>query len=299
MDEKRFVRTFTKVFKEGSDTYWWLNVVKLIEESERHHYDATGIINRMELTEEDESNILHPKKIQRVFQYCNGDVVGKDRKDPSVSLGTIKAMGKALCNDENAFLIEIKVGNVTHMLQQAEEMSGKGDLRNIYAMMNGLLYDLEVSCYYSFVPGTKEEGFAYYDMKIQEIRREIDNRFWDGEEVRRRLYRLVKEEEMLIKSYSRPGTPKRWMESNLNLRFYDCVFDFVEENPELYQKVLESKTIQFSFYPSKEEQIQRARYFAELKWKSELENTQYSIDRFYQNEVIEAFQKLFREEFGS
>lgn len=49
----------------------------------------------------------------------------------------------------------------------------------------------------------------------------------------------------------------------------------------------------------KEEQIQRAKYFAEIKWKSEQENTQYSVDRFYQNEVIEAFQKVFCEEFGS
>ena len=171
--------------------------------------------------------------------------------------------------------------------------------------MNTLLYELEASAYYSYKPGTEEDGFAHYDLRLQKIRNEIDRRFWNKKEIRNKLYRLVEEEEELIKSYSQPGAPERWMEANPNLRYYDCVYDFMEESPELYEQIKSGKmtmgmgqVISFSFYPTKQDCEDRADYFLNLIGKDARQNSQYSFDRFYQNELVDAFRTVFEADFA-
>lgn len=186
-----------------------------------------------------------------------------------------------------------------------EKSWGTKDINYIYGLMNTLLYELESSSYYSYKPGTEEDGFEYYDMRLQNIRNEIDSRFWDKKDIRNKLYRLVEEEEAFIKSYSQPGAPERWMKANPKLRFYDCVFDFIEECPELYEKIRRGEAvtgwgqmISFRFYPTAKECIARKLYFAGLETKNAKQNSQYSFDRFYQNELIEAFRIIFEAELG-
>jgi hypothetical protein len=303
--EKYFIRSFTKVFKEGADKYWWFNVSKYIDVAEKYDFDETKIREQIELTEEDVSKkLLHPRTIKRVLQFCEGYVVGKDKKDQSVTIDTIKDLGKALCNDEYAFLIEIEPNNVMRVMEQADEFFGVSDINGIYGMLNKLLYELEISSYYSFKPGTKEDGFNYYDMQLQYIRTEIDKHFWKDKETRDKLYRLVEEEESMIKSFSRPGAPERWVKCNPNLRYYDCVFDFIEENPELYNRIKNEEmttasglVMSFNFYPDEEECRERKRYFDDLYEKCRRQNSRYSIDRLYQNELIEAFRMVFEEDF--
>lgn len=294
--ENYFIRTFTKVFKEETGKYWWINVFRLIEETSKYNYDEMKILRKIELTEEDENKkIAHPKTIKRAIQFCQGYVVGKEKKDPSVTIETIKAMGKALCHDENAFLIEIEKHNIIQVLQQSEEIYGNNDISYIYRLMNTLLYALEPTSYYSFAMGTQEDGFDYYDARIQEIRREVDNRFWNHSEIRDKLYKLLEDEETFIKSYSRPGVPERWMVYNPHLRYFDCVYDFIEKAPELYEQIKNSKILHFSFYPDETECRARKEYFDALREKNE--RLQYSIDRCYQNEVVEAFRLVFNSEF--
>ncbi len=178
------------------------------------------------------------------------------------------------------------------------------DIDYIYGLMNALLYESEDSLGYSYKPGSKEEGFAYYDKCLQNIRQEIDWRFRKQKDIRNKLYRLVEEEEELIKSYSQPGVPARWLRANPRLRFYDCVFDFIEECPELYDQIRSGEVItwwgqevHFSFYPTKEECKIRKAYFAELEEKNAKQNRQYSYDRFYQNELVNTLRMLFESDF--
>jgi len=166
--------------------------------------------------------------------------------------------------------------------------------------MNTLLYELEASSYYSYKPGTNEDGFQYYDMRLQNIRKEIDCRFWNKNSIRNKLYHLVEEEEFLIKNCDHPGVPERWERANPKLRYFDCVFDFIENNPEVYERIKAGSlqtntgiTISFKFYPTKEECFERKLYLKKITDKNICQNTHYSYDRIYQNEVVSAFRKVF------
>lgn len=175
----------------------------------------------------------------------------------------------------------------------------------LYGLLNDVLYELEASSFYSYKPGTKEDGFEYYDMRLQSIRNEIDSRFWNKKSIREKLYHLVDEEEELIKSYSQPGAPERWVIANPNLRYYDCVFDFMEECPEIYEEIKNGnistywgQTVSFNFYPTEQECIERKNYFTDLETKNIKQNSKYTEDRFYQNELVNAFRRVFEMDFS-
>ena len=241
-------------------------------------------------------------KIQRLFQEADAAIDakiqvasveknedGKKKKtDKAITIETAKALGKALCDgDEYGLLIKIEPSNVLMIMKQAEEMWGTSDINYIYGLMNNLLYELESSSYYSYKPGTLEDGFEHYDMRLQNIRNEIDRRFWNKMELRDKLYRLVEEEEMLIKSYSQPGAPERWMLANPKLRYFDCVFDVMEENPQLYERIKEGamasggQVISFNFYPTQQECEERRIYFEELIKKNNSSNIKIHLFYLY------------------
>jgi len=302
--EKLFLSKFKKVYSEGVDRFWWLDVDKYVRLAAK--YDLKGARLRMaiECVEEDESKIPSAKTIDRVLGFYSGEKEGKGNK--SVTIDTVKALGKALCDgDEYGLLIKIEPSNVLMIIKQAEELWGTSDLNHIYSLLSSLIYELEASSYYSFKPGTLEDGFEYYDMRLQSIRHEIDSRFWNKKDIRNKLYRLVEETEELIKRCSRPGTPERWLKANYKLRYYDCVFDFIEACPELYKSIkngdmgmCQGQIISFSFYPTEQECIDRKCYFAELITKNVKQNSKYSEERFYQNELVDAFRLVFESDFG-
>ncbi len=315
MEEKYYIRRFAKVIsEEGKDVYYWFNIQKYIRLYSKIDFKYETLKAKYELVEADEEkNFPSPKTIGRIMGFFNGekesgkqDEAGKKKKtDKAITIETAKALGKALCNgDPYGLLIKIEPSNVMMIMKQAEQMWGTSDVNYIYGLMNNLLYELESSSYYSYKPGTTEDGFEHYDMMLQNIRNEIDSRFWNKKEVREKLYHLVDEEEMLIKSYSQPGAPERWMLANPRLRYFDCVFEIMEENPELYENIKAGamttgwgQAISFNFYPTKQECEERREYFKELITKDRMQNSQYSWDRFYQNELINAFSIVFNKDF--
>lgn len=122
--EKYYIRMFTKVLKEkGTDHYYWLNVSRLVEETEKYDFNGNMLQKKVELVETEEC-VISAKTIKRALQYCEGDIVDKDKHDPSISIKTIKSLGKALCEDEYAFLIRINKNNILKMLQETEKISG-------------------------------------------------------------------------------------------------------------------------------------------------------------------------------
>lgn len=303
-DEKCYIRRFTKVFNEGKDEYWWLDMGKYIKLASKYDLDGKKLRIAVECSEEDESKtIVSAKTIDRVRGYIYGEKEGAG--DKSVTIETIKALGKALCDgDEYGLLIKIEPSNVKTIMKEGEEIWHTSDINYIYGLMNTLLYELVISSYYSYRPGTEEDGFEYYDMRLQKIRNEIDRHFWNKDEIRNKLYRLVEEEEELIKSYSQPGAPERWVKANPKLRFYDCVFDFMEESPHIYEliktgalKTKWGRVMSFNFYPTEKECKERKAYFAKLAAKNSKQNSQYTYDRFYQNELVDAFRIVFEKDF--
>ena len=302
-EEKFYIRRFTKVFSEGIDKYWWLDMEKYIRLASKYEWDSSKLADMIQEKEEEEKKQVSSKTIDRLRGYIYGEREGAS--DKSVSIKTIKALGKALCGDEYGLLIRIEPTNIKNILREGDEIWGTNDINTIYGLMNTILYELEASSYYSYKPGTDEDGFEYYDLRLQSIRNEIDRRFWNKQVLRLKLYRLTEELEELIKSYSQPGAPERWIRKNSKLRFFDCVFDFVEECPELYEQIKTGRmtietgqVMSFSFYPSEEECKARKEYFAALCEKNNRQNSQYTFERLYQNELIDAFRMIFEADFA-
>lgn len=312
MEEKYFVRRFLKILgDEAADTYYWFDIEKYISLAAKYEFKGKLLKTKIELVENDLAKIPSYKTIERVKGFFDGEKESGNKKgkmcikDKAITFETAKELSKALCDgDEYGLLIKIERSSILNVLEQAEEIWGANDLNHIYGMMNKLLYELESSSYYSYRPGTEEDGFVYYDMKLQNIRTEIDARFWNKKSIKDKLYRLVEEEEILIKSYSQPGAPERWIVANPKLRFFDCVFDFIEENPELYEVIRSGNlstndglVISFNFYPTKQECEERKKYFSEAMTKNWKQNSQYSMDRLYQNELVNAFGLVFENDF--
>lgn len=82
---------------------------------------------------------------------------------------------------------------------------------------------------------------------------------------------------------------------NPNIKYFDSVFDIIEENPELYKSIknehLRGNPIQFNFFPSKQEIAERQKYFEEKRQKYPTR----TIDRFYQDELVETLNKRFNQ----
>lgn len=302
--EKYIVRIFRKVFAEGNDRYWF-NIPKYIQVRDSLGLGGSQIRTKMELAEEDESKHRSSKSISRVNKFCEGDLSNLNGKDQSVTIDTIKGLGKALCDDACAFLILIEQASILNTVEMFEGVSDRNDLKYVYNLLNKILYELEMSSYYAVKPGTQEEGYTHYDMRIQEIRKEIDSRFWNEPETRERLYRLVEEEEITVKSFSVPGVPERWAQMNPAIRYFDCVFDIVDSEPELYERIKngecsmqDGQVIGFQFYPTPEECLAREKYFEAIREKAEKSNLNYSFDRLYQNELVNTFAIVFENDFG-
>lgn len=303
IDEKYYLRRLAKVLSDEYDKFFWFDIEKYIRLAAKYDFKPKNLRIQIECAEE-EKDIPSEKTIGRVLGYFNAEI--ESGKDKAIEIKTAKALGKALCDgDEYGLLIPITKASIMSVVKQAEELWGTSDINYIYGLMNTLLYELEVSSFYSYKPGTEEKGFDYYDMRLQTIRQEIDSRFWQRKNIRDNLYRLVEEEEDIIKSCSHPYAPKRWIEANPKLKFYDCVFDFIEESPELYELIKRGKiktgqglTISFNFYPTGEECQERREYFADLHNKAAKRNYQYTYDRYYQNELVDAFRIVFESEFA-
>lgn len=109
-------------------------------------------------------------------------------------------------------------------------------------------------------------------MKLQEIRKAIYNNFWDKVDQRDKLHRLTDEIEILVTSYSLPGVAPRWEEVNPNIRYFDCVFMFANEYPELLERIKkgtfhhsDSINVGFRFYPTEVECKKQQAYFEKQK----------------------------------
>lgn len=310
MNKQYFLRRFMKVLAdEGKDKYYWFDIEKYVLLAAKYDFKGKILKEKIELAESDPTKIPSYKTIERVKGFFDGEKESgakKEKKDKPISIETAKELGKALCDNEYGLLIKIEPSSIMNIMEQAGEIWGSNDLNYIYKLMNKILYDLESSSYYSYKPGTKEDGFIYYDKQMQEIRREIDSRFWNKKSFRNKLYQLAEEEEILVKSYSQPGTPERWMKANPKLRFFDCVFDFIEDNPELYEAIRNEKVsigngrvVSFNFYPTQKECQEREEYFSKAITKSCKQNSQYSLDRLYQNELVETFRRVFENDFAA
>ena len=101
-DNFYFNRMLMKVLKEkGTGRYCWINVPRLLDEVKKYDCNGSLIQKKVELAEEDENTEV-------------------------ISQRTIKTLGKALCNDENAFLVDIQQENILKLSREAIALYANG-----------------------------------------------------------------------------------------------------------------------------------------------------------------------------
>lgn len=302
--EDKMIKQLCKTFKEDTDSYW-LNTQRYIEVAAKYNFDPRRMQIKMEMLDLGVNEKIPSKKtIGRVMDYCRG-LVRNNYKDPSITISTIKLLGEALCGDAYAFLIKIERENILKVGMEVQEIYGEGNLNHVYAMMNELIYWIAESQYYNYKPGTEENGEEFFEKKIWAIRKEIDNRFWNNREYCEKLHQLADDVEHLVCVCEIPGVAERWYKVNPKLRYFDCVFQFIEETPDLYQQIKQGKfndeegfQIGFCFDPDEAEIERQKQYFAEQKEKARRNHMKFSKTRLYQREVAAAFREMFRREFS-
>ena len=288
MDKFYTIRKYSKIFVEGKKQYFF-DVPKYMTMLLEKGYSAEAITAKIELIIEDEEKLKSTRTIARVREFSEGS-------DRSVTINTLKLIGAALAGDEYAFLEEV---NPTYLAKAMEKEESKelDEPEVVYGMMQKIISQYEVSCAYNYKPGTRiEDGFEYYDAKLEEIRREIFTRFMRNSEYRRRLCKVLRELEEFVKSYSIPGVNPRWAEISPEIRYFDCVFHFMENEPEVFEKIKDSGLF-FSFIPTTKEVKERQKYLNKIRKENYEKNLQYSEERIYQNQLAETLEQVFMHDF--
>lgn len=301
--EKRYViKKYRKIFTE-KDKMFFFDIPKYIQTLEETGFSAEDISRQLELSMEDHTALKSVRTLSRVREYCEGYLT-RDGKEPSISITTIKLLGLAFDQNEYAFLQEVKPELIGKAIEEIE-MKESEELEDIYRMLYEVLDEVEVSSNYSFIPNTQEDGFSYYDERLNNIRKEVSIKFLKNKKVREKLYRIIDEMEYFVKSYSIPGTPERWNQINPAITYFDCVYDILDSNPELYRKIKEEEIsfengtlVSFQFYPTEEEIERRKEYFKSIEKQNKDRNLQYSMDRLFRNELLNTLEQVFINDFG-
>lgn len=160
------------------------------------------------------------------------------------------------------------------------------------------LYE-KTECYNKLPEGESEvDIWDYMGEKLLDVRKNVAMLFLGEKELKNKLMLIVDETEQFVRSYEKPGVVKRWKRINPYILFFDCAFDLMESNPDVYQEISLGLTdLKLACYPDETLVEARKRYFATYKKKIEDRNLRYTEDRVFQNELHRTLTAVFEEEF--
>ncbi len=173
------------------------------------------------------------------------------------------------------------------------------NLKNIYKMLNDILYEYEETKGFAVVDESKGDCRDYYDKRLQNIKKEVDCSFWYCKEVRKKLYGIINDVMYIIGCCEIPGVPERWHRINPNLNYFDGVYDVIDEDFDAFKKIRDGEMcFTFKFIPTLEDYIERKKYFKEKYRKYNDCNFNVTIDRLYQDELVATLSVLSAMEFS-
>lgn len=183
----------------------------------------------------------------------------------------------------------------------------KENLSNIYGMLNRILWQLEASEHYNYVPRTKEDGWDFFELEISAVERVAQRVFLWEPDILSRLMQIIKEVRLFVRSFSVPGVAERWKEINPKLNYFDAVYDLIEEAPEMYLKIergefkvkeeLGGATVKFNFHPTAKDLLEQKEYFELIEKENEEQNNRFSEDRIFQNEIVRTLELVMKHDF--
>lgn len=230
------------------------------------------------------------KQVRRFNNYvdgCKNAVFG--------DIDFIRKLGLALAGNEMAFLIPITLESFVNLVESVKVQPDIDSVNEIYDKLNQVLYLLEISCYFNYIPRTEENGEEYFNQLMIGVRKDVDRVFGDKPIIRKCLYELIDEVDFIVNNCEMPGVPEHWLELNPNINYFDCVYDMIEKNPGLYNEIimnyLNGRKIRFRFFPTRRMFIARQKYFDNKRRKYPTR----SDERLYQDELIETLNIRFNE----
>lgn len=286
MEERKLFDKLDNIYKDKQNgKLYWLNTdayKKAINLPKPLR--IKDICTKLELVTGKGSDEALKKRIERFGNHINGC---KDASKSNIEF--VRQLGLALSGKEDAFLVPVSSDLLENFAIDAKIGANVSDVNEIYNQLNRMLYLLEISCYYNYVPNTKKAGKQFFDDLVKDVKIKIDSCFMNKPVARKQFYQLANEIEYIINECDAPGVPQSWITANPNIKYYDCVYDMIEKYPDLYIDIKERDVvgsgIKFKFYPSTKDVIARQTYFNEKGCK----NPTISYERLYQEELVETF----------
>ena len=136
IDEEYLLRRFYKVFGgEQEGGYYWFNIEKYDELASGYDFDPGILRTKIELICDSKTKIPSKKTISRIKGLFDGFKESETKKgikimkDKSISIDTIKLLGKALCDgDEYGLLIKIEPSTILDAMEEVDRVWGKEKL---------------------------------------------------------------------------------------------------------------------------------------------------------------------------
>lgn len=293
------IKKSKKLYLKNGKAYLF-NVAKLVEAMAKKSQVSTATIqDALELVAEDENS--KERTASRIKSFLRGN------DDEIIGLNTVRLLGLAYGGNEMAFLEEVEIETITQALMEKENSRCSAQIKEIYRMLYEILYEIDESCNYNFVPGNETESidaFTYYEKRIDAVRNLVNTKFLDKRHIRQQLIQIIDETEVFVKSYSIPGVVSRWKELNKRIKYFDAVYDVCAENYKLYKAVCNREVtidnlilLKFDFLPTERDFEERAEYFANIVQKVDAGNLQYSYEKVFRNELLVTLEKVFEHDF--
>lgn len=297
--EEFIIKKDKKLYLKNNKAYFF-DVVKLVEAMAKRSQVSTATIqDALELVAKDENS--KERTASRIKSFLRGN------DDEIIGLNTVRLLGLAYGGNEMAFLEEVEIETITQALTEKENNRCSAQIKEIYRMLYEILYEIDESCNYNFVPGKETESidaFAYYEKRIDAVRNLANTKFLDKRQIRQQLIQIIDETEVFVKSYSIPGVVTRWKELNKRIKYFDAVYDICAENYKLYKAVCNREVtidnlilLKFDFLPTERDFEERAKYFANIVQKVDDDNLQYSYEKVFRNELLVTLEKVFEHDF--
>ena len=177
----------------------------------------------------------------------------------------------------------------------------RAEIAQIYERLRGLLAEYtETNCYNVVAERASDpDGLAYTTRRLEEIRDEAAP-LARCLEVMERLARILSETEHFLRQYEQPGVVVRWRELNPPIEFFDCAFELLEEEPELFEQIRTGRCgpLYLECCPGPKDLQRRQDYFAAVRRRFARDGREYSDDAAFQDELCRTLDLVFRADFG-
>ncbi len=160
-----------------------------------------------------------------------------------------------------------------------------------------IVYEYKESSCYSYIPGTKEDGWDYYESRFNDIYRGLNQNVFISEELYEKVNQIIDDLKTFVRKYECANSlSERILDANDNLYFFTVAHYLLEMcGVEWFDDFVENSVVSVAHVPEIQEQETRKQYFERKNKKSEKMNLKHDEDDFFIEELALAIRRVFIE----